>query len=116
MVFTFEFEDLAVALINPKLNVLQVLCVIPAHRGHQLGSALIAYLNASFARVLESAVDFFARNGYQSIGEMKQGKMLKTQIMVKSSLIPLAGRIAAIYGKQQDRTTEEKARLCAEGD
>ncbi len=47
---------------------------------------------------------------------MKQGKMLKTQIMVKSSLIPLAGRIAAIYGKQQDRTTEEKARLCAEGD
>jgi hypothetical protein len=48
--------------------------------------------------VLESAVPFFERNGYTAVGELKHGNRLNTQVMVKSSLIPLAGRIARIYG------------------
>jgi hypothetical protein len=42
-------------------------------------------------------VPFFERNGYVSRGNLKLGNRLKTQVMVKSSLLTLAGRVAAIY-------------------
>ena len=90
--------DCGVALVNPKSNILLVLNIHPDHRSHGLGAAMLRYLQCNFARVLESAVPFFERNGYQSCGEMHQGKTLKTQVMIKSSLIPLAGRVAKIYG------------------
>ncbi len=95
--FMFAGVDVAVSVVNPKFNTLLVLNVLPAHRKHGLGAAILRYLQCSFARVLESAIPFFERNGYTSIGEMKQGNKLRTQIMVKSSLIPLAGRIAKLY-------------------
>lgn len=98
MIWRHDDEDIAVAIVNPKYNVLMVLNVLPEHRLHGLGSAMLAYLQCNFARVLESAVPFFERNGYTSIGKLKTGKRLKTQIMVKSSLIPLAGRMKGIYG------------------
>ena len=97
MIFSFEGQDLACAVVNPRLNVLIVLNVKPAHRSHGLGSAVLAYLQCNFARVLESAVPLFERNGYTAIGEMKQGNALKTQIMVKSSLLNLAGRISRVF-------------------
>ncbi len=79
-------------------NVLLVLNVDPHHRSHGLGTAILRYVQANFARVLESAVPFFERNGYTCVGSLKRGNSLNTQVMIKSSLIPLAGRIAKLYG------------------
>ena len=97
MIFISAGSDVAVAVVNPAINTLLVLNVHPAHRSHGLGSALLGYLQCNFARVLESAVPFFERNGYKSVGTMKQGKALRTQVMIKAALIPLAGRVARIY-------------------
>jgi GNAT superfamily N-acetyltransferase len=96
MIFTFDGQDVAVAVVNPKLNVLLVLNVLPEHRSHGLGAAVVRYLQCNFARVVESAVPWFERQGYQRIGKTTRGKKLLTQVMVKASLIPLAGRIARI--------------------
>ena len=99
-VAVLDSQDLAVAVVNPAINCLLVLNIHPAHRSHGLGAAILRYLQCNFARVLESAVPFFERNGYQSVGSMHQGKTLKTQVMIKSDLISLAGRIAKIYGHE----------------
>ena len=96
-VFSFGGEDVATAIVNPALNCLTVLNVAPSHRSHGLGEAILCYLQCNFARVLESAVPFFERNGYVSRGKLKLGNRLKTQVMVKLSLLTLAGRVAAIY-------------------
>lgn len=96
-VFSHAGIDVACACVNPKTNTLMVLNVLPEHRSHGLGSALLRYLQANFARVVESAVPFFERNGYTAVGAMKCGNSLNTQVMVKSSLIPLAGRLALLW-------------------
>jgi len=88
--------DAAVAIVQPRTNCLLVLCVHPAFRKLGLGQAVVAYLAVNFARVIESAVPFFERCGYVSIGEMKQGKRWKTQIMVLKSVRDLAGRVAQL--------------------
>jgi len=105
-VFRFGGEDLATAIVNPATNCLLVLNVLPAHRSHGLGAAIVRFLQCNFARVVESAVPWFERNGYVSRGALKQGRRLKTQVMVKSSLLTLAGRVTEIYGAQL-RTTEK---------
>ncbi len=97
MVFALDGQDVGVAIVNPSINTLLVLNVHPRHRSHGLGAAILRYLQCNFARVLESAVPFFERNGYKAMGQMHQGKSLKTQVMIKSSLIPLAGRVARLY-------------------
>lgn len=97
--FSYGTEDVAVALLNPRLNVLLVINVLPTHRSHGLGSAVLTYLQCSFARVLESAIPFFERSGYTSVGELHQGNRLRTQVMIKQSLLALAGRVSRIYGK-----------------
>ncbi len=76
MVFSFGGKDVSVAVVNPAINTLLVLNIHPEHRGHGLGSALLWYLQCNFARVLESAIPFFERNGYQVVGSLKQGKSL----------------------------------------
>ena len=81
-------------------NVLLVLNVDPHHRSHGLGTAILQYVQANFARVLESAVPFFERNGYTKAGELKRGNSLNTQVMIKSSLIPLAGRLCKLYANR----------------
>lgn len=96
MLFVAAGVDAAVAIVNPAINTLLVLNVNPAHRSHGLGSAVLRYLQCNFARVLESAVPFFETNGYQAVGALKHGKSLKTQVMIKSTLIPLAGRVGRI--------------------
>ena len=63
MVYTFGGVDIAVSVVNPKLNTLLVLNVLPEHREHGMGAAILRYLQCSFARVLESAIPFFERNG-----------------------------------------------------
>lgn len=96
MIYTVDAVDVAVSIVNARLNVLLVLNVLPAHRSHGLGSAIVRYLQCNFARVIESAVPFFERNGYTRIGDMKQGNRYRTQVMVKAALIPLAGRISRL--------------------
>ena len=94
--FTVNGRDAAVSLVQPRTNCLQVLCVAPGFRKAGLGKAIVAYLSVNFARVIESAVPFFERCGFVSIGKMKQGKRWKTQIMVLGSLRQLAGRVSLI--------------------
>jgi GNAT superfamily N-acetyltransferase len=96
-VFRCNGMDVACAVVNPKTNTLMVLNVLPEHRAHGLGSAILSYMQANFARVLESAVPFFERNGYRSVGALKRGNKLNTQVMIKASLIPLAGRMKDIF-------------------
>ena len=96
MFFTVDGRDAAVALIQPRTNCLLVLCVAPAFRRAGLGHAIVAYCQASFARVIESAVPFFRSCGFIEIGEPKMGKRWKTQIMVLASLRDLAGRVSTI--------------------
>ena len=99
-IFRFGGEDIGVSIVNPMKNVLLVLNVVPEHRSHGLGTAILHYVQANFARVLESAVPFFERNGYTSVGELKRGNSLNTQVMIKSTLIPLAGRLCKLYAMQ----------------
>jgi len=89
-----------VSIVNPMKNVLLVLNVTPEHRSHGLGTAILRYVQANFARVLESAVPFFERNGYTCVGSLKHGNSLNTQVMIKSSLIPLAGRLCKLYANE----------------
>jgi hypothetical protein len=96
-VFRYDGEDIAAAIVNPRLNCLLVLNVVPGHRSHGMGGAILRFLQCNFARVLESAVPFFEHNGYTSRGKIKTGKRLKTQVMVKSTLLTLAGRVSGIY-------------------
>lgn len=97
MLFTLDGLDVAAAVVNPRLNVLLVLNVLPSHRGHGLGRALVDYLQCNFARVVQSAVPFFERCGYVTIGKAKKGNRLYTQVMVRASLLKLAGRMAKLY-------------------
>lgn len=89
-------KDVAVAIVNPRVSTLLVLNVHPAHRSHGLGGAFLGFVRPNFARVLESAVPWFERQGYIAIGEMKQGRTLRTQIMVRKELPALAGRVARL--------------------
>lgn len=99
--FYVESAPIACALVNPRLNVLLAMAVIPSHQKHGLGSAILKYLQCNFARVETRAISFFERNGFISIGKLKKGRSLMTQIMVRDSLRKLAGRVNAIYGSQQ---------------
>lgn len=96
--FTVNGRDAAVALVQPRTNCLLVLCVVPAFRGRGLGQGIVAYLQCNFARVIDSAVPFFERCGYLSIGEPKMGKRWKTQVMCLKSLTELAGRVSRVLG------------------
>jgi len=93
-VFTADGLDVRCAIVNPRLNVLLVLNVHPAHRAHGLGKAIVDYLQCNFARVVKSAIPFFEKCGYKSIGKLKKGNRLYTQIMVRESLLSFAGRMA----------------------
>lgn len=87
------------ALIGIRNGTLLVLNVLPMHRGIGLGRKFVNFLRPNFARVLESAVPFFEGCGYKSIGKLKQGRSLRTQIMVRSELIGLAGRLQQTHGR-----------------
>ena len=84
---------IAVSLINPHLGILLALNVIPAHRSHGLGRAIVNFLMPNFARVIESKVQWFESQGYRKIGPPKKGQSLKTQIMARGALFTLAGKL-----------------------
>ena len=49
----------AATLVNPRLSVLLALGVVPEHRRHGLGAAVVAYLRPNFARVIEGRDEWF---------------------------------------------------------
>lgn len=95
--FLVDGADAACALVNPSYNGLLVLCVIPSHRKSGLGSAIVRFLKCNWVRALESAVPFFTRLGYVSVGAIKKGRTLRTQVMVRQDLIGLAGRLSRFF-------------------
>ena len=90
-------EDVAVGIVNPRRSVLLALNVHPSHRGHGLGGRLLTYLAPNWVRATEERVSWFEARGFQPVGAPKQGRSLRTQIMVRSDLIGLAGRLDARF-------------------
>lgn len=96
LIFRFQDVDVAVAVVNTSVNSLLVLNVVPEHRSHGLGKVLIQFLKPTWVRSIDSAILFFNKVGYVSVGSMKKGRRFGTQIMVKRSLLTLSGRVIRI--------------------
>lgn len=96
-----EGQDAGVAVINVRQSTALVFCFLPSYQGQGLGTAFMNYLRPNFARVITDMVPFFEqRLGYTSIGEPKQGRTLRTQIMVRTELLTLAGRVHEHLGAE----------------
>lgn len=91
----------AVSLINPHYGTLIVLNVLPEFRGNGLGSSIVKFLMPNFVRALESRVPFFEKLGYKSIGKLKRGRSLNTQIMARKALFDLAGKLKRVWGDNE---------------
>lgn len=91
--YKLKDEIVAVSLINPHHGILLCLNVLPIHRGHGLGQAIMKFLIPNFSRVLEARVSFFESLGYKKIGSLKKGRSLNTQLMARSALFDLAGNL-----------------------
>ncbi|GAG93987.1 unnamed protein product [marine sediment metagenome] len=91
----YKFQDkiIAVSLVNPRLGVLLALNVLKEHRSHGLGSAIVDFLMPNFVRVVEDKIYWFEKQGYLSVGKIKQGIKLKTQVMVRKKLLSLVGNL-----------------------
>lgn len=96
--FTYEGEDAAVAVMNARNSTALALAVLPTHQGHGLGSAIVEYARPNFRRVTTEFVPYFQARGYSPIGEPKQGRKFATQIMVRTELLGLAGRVSRVLG------------------
>lgn len=53
----------------------------------------MGYLAPNWVRAVENAVPYFERLGFVMVGQLKQGRTLRMQILVRGSLISLAGRL-----------------------
>lgn len=95
--FQKDGKDVAVAMINPRLNILTVMNVLPEMRAKGLGKFIVNFLKPNWVRAIDSAKEFFEKNGYVSIGEPKQGRRFLTQIMVRKNLLNLSTRINRLY-------------------
>jgi len=93
-------QDVAVTVTNARNSTLLALNVLPEHRQHGLGAAIVKYLRPNFVRAIDFKVDWFEGQGYLSIGEPKVGRRFKTQVMVRSELRDLAGRVRKVFGEQ----------------
>lgn len=98
--FIVDGVDAGVAVVNPRRSVLLVMNVAPCARSIGLGSSMLRFLKPNFVRAVESAVPWFEMRGYKSIGEWKVGRKLRTRVMVRESLISLAGRLRSAIGRQ----------------
>lgn len=99
LLYRLSGETVAASLINPHLGVLLALNVVPAHRSHGLGSAIVAFLVPNFVRAIESKVEYFKRQGYRPVGSLKRGVSLNTQVMAREALFSLAGRLRRMWGE-----------------
>lgn len=99
--------DAAVALINVRQNSLLVLCVVPQMRGRGLGAETVRFLKPNWVRALESAVPWFEQQGYRKVGGWKQGRSLRTHVMVRESLLSLGGRLRGRLAENRSATDQE---------
>jgi len=100
--FRSDNTDAAVALVNTRRNILLVLNVLPEMRGRGVGEVAVRYLKPSFIRAIDTAVPYFERLGYQVIGQPKRGITLTTRVMVRRSLIEIAGRLRTRLHQQAE--------------
>lgn len=98
--YTLSGMDVAVTVTNARNSTLLAMNVHPNHREHGLGDAIVQYLRPNFVRAIDFRVAWFERRGYVSVGEPKEGRKFKTQVMVRSELRELAGRVRRVMGDQ----------------
>ena len=91
--YDLDGEAIAVSLINPHYGILLCLNVRKEHRGHGLGAAIVNFLMPNFVRALEDKVGWFEKLSYKRIGTLKLGISLNTQIMARSALFELVGKL-----------------------
>jgi GNAT superfamily N-acetyltransferase len=96
--YEVDGEAVAVSLINPHFGILLALNVLPSHRSHGLGAAILDFLIPNFARVVEHKVPWFEKRGYKRIGRLKCGISLNTQLMARAELFDLAGKLSKVWG------------------
>lgn len=106
---TVSGDDLAVAVVNAKTGVLLVFNVVPEHRSHGLGRAVINHIIPNFVRAVEHAVPWFERLGYQAVGDWIEGRSLRTRVLVREQLFALAGKLQGLdaAGKLRCREVPE---------
>ena len=98
--YDLDGKPIATSLINPHYGILLVLNIKPEHRSHGLGNAILNFLIPNFIRAVENKVEWFEKRGYRRIGQMKQGRTLKTQVMARSALFDLAGRVSRLFSSR----------------
>jgi len=96
-------DDAAVALVNPRRNTLLVLNVLPQCRHSGLGAWIVRWLEVNWIRALEDTVSWFEKLGYRKVGRPKQGRRLRTQIMVREDLLTLSGRLQQLKFDESKR-------------
>jgi hypothetical protein len=101
-------ELAAVSLMAVSRGLLVTLCVGKKFRGRGVGGWVVDYLVPNFVRAAEPAVPFFAARGYTPIGDWLAGRKLRTRVMVRSSLIGLAGRLREVFGDGEETDGAEE--------
>lgn len=102
-------RPVAVSLVNPHFGILLALNVLPHHRSHGLGTAIVQFLMPNFVRAIETKVPYFQKLGYRPIGPLKRGISLNTQIMARAALFDLAGKLARVWGTAAERESAPPA-------
>jgi len=108
LIYEFEGQPVGVSLINPHYGILLALNVVPEHRSHGLGRAIMNFLIPNFARVIEDKVGWFEKQGYRRIGKLKQGQTLRTQIMAREALFHLAGKLQRLRKNRGGQASAQK--------
>jgi GNAT superfamily N-acetyltransferase len=98
LLFVLDDKDVAASVMNVRTNALTVLCVDPSLRGRGFGSEVLRFLKPNWVRALESAVPWFEARGYRAVGDWKQGRSLRTRVLVRETLLSLSGRLRARLG------------------
>lgn len=107
-VFCRDGEDIAVALVKTRHSVLTALSVAKGAQGSGVGTFAVDFLRPNWVRATAAAVAFFERLGYQAVGAPRVGRSLTTQVMVRSSLLQLAGRVSRVYAARQSPSRPRK--------
>jgi len=109
--YDLDGKSIAVSLINPHFGILLVMNVRPEHRSHGLGNAILDFLMPNFIRAVEDKVDWFEKRGYRSIGDLKRGRSLNTQVLARSALFDLAGKISRVFSSRINGEIEPSRKL-----
>jgi len=89
-------RDVAVAIVNPRLNILLALNVLPEFRNRSIGKMFVSFLKCNWARVIESSVPWFEGQGYVKVGSPKKGRAITTFVMIKKNIITMGDRLRGL--------------------